>query len=104
MFGLLHCNDSDKILLVEYQLEGNTEHWWRASNDVLFSLDVVIIQENFVNAFNDKYFSDYARDKKVAEFMHLIQGNLTVGQYEAKFVELSRLSPRLVENGDARAK
>ncbi|XP_030464237.2 uncharacterized protein LOC115683770 [Syzygium oleosum] len=38
------------------------------------------------------------------EFMQLKQNDLTVDQYEAKFVELSRFAPRLVKDKDDNAK
>lgn len=36
IFNLLTCNDVDKVILAEYQLEGKAEHWWRASKDIIF--------------------------------------------------------------------
>ena len=35
---------------------------------------------------------------KEVEFIRLEQNNMTVSQYEAKFAELSRFAPHLVEN------
>ncbi|XP_056159959.1 uncharacterized protein LOC130135277 [Syzygium oleosum] len=58
----------------------------------------------FVEAFNGKYFSECACDRKVKEFLQLQQNNLTVDQYEVKFAQLSRYAPRLIENPVDRAK
>ncbi|XP_048136080.1 uncharacterized protein LOC125315399 [Rhodamnia argentea] len=97
IFRLLNCNDVDRVALAEYQLEDNTQHWWYASKDTVFSQGVEVTWEIFVNAFYGQYFSDCARDQKIAEFMNLTQSDMTVVQYEAKFSELSRFAPRLIE-------
>ena len=43
-----------------------------------------------------KYFPNSARRQKVGKFVRLEQGDLTVAQYEAKFIELSRFAPQLI--------
>ncbi|KAL3717276.1 hypothetical protein ACJRO7_008796 [Eucalyptus globulus] len=44
------------------------------------------------------YQLEAAREVKMVEFQRLRQGTMTVDQYEAKFTELSRYAPELVEN------
>ncbi|XP_030443847.2 uncharacterized protein LOC115666213 [Syzygium oleosum] len=102
--NLLDCNDTDKIALAEYQLQENAIHWWKASKETMISTDTIVTWDGFVKAFFWKYFSDYARDRKIMEFMQLKQNNLTVDQYEAKFTELSRFAPKLVEDREDKAK
>ncbi|XP_056173048.1 uncharacterized protein LOC130139649 [Syzygium oleosum] len=63
-----------------------------------------IAWEKFVEAFYEKYFSDCVKDQKIAEFIQLCQNNMTVDQYEAKFSELSRFAPRMVENREDKTK
>ncbi|XP_056162533.1 uncharacterized protein LOC130136284 [Syzygium oleosum] len=104
IFNKLNCTDDDKITLAEYQLEGNAKNWWRASKDAVFPEGTAKTWDGFVKAFNGKYNSDCARDRKMTEFMQLNQNNLSVDQYEAKFSELSRFAPRLVENKEDKAK
>ncbi|XP_056177041.1 uncharacterized protein LOC130140755 [Syzygium oleosum] len=104
IFDLLDCNDVDKIALAEYQLQGNARHWWKASKETVFPTGLNETWGVFVKVFFGKYFSDCARDKKVMEFMQLKQNDLTVDQYEAKFAELSRFAPRLVEDKEDKAK
>ena len=52
----------------------------------------------FQGLFNDKYFPESLRHMKEVEFIKLEQNNMTVSQYEAKFAELSRFAPHLVDN------
>lgn len=51
-----------------------------------------------------KYFFACAKNKKITKFMNLTQDNLSVDEYETKFLELSRFVPRLVNNGEDKGK
>ncbi|KAL3741036.1 hypothetical protein ACJRO7_022195 [Eucalyptus globulus] len=104
IFRLLDYNDAEKITLAEYQLEGNAKFWWRASRDMIFPPGIDINWDEFVRVFNRKHFSDCAKDKKITEFVYLEQRELTVDQYEAKFSELSRYAPRLIEDQKEKTK
>ena len=52
---------------------------------------------NFLEAFYEKYFPNSVRDQKELEFQQLELRDLIVGQYEAKFTELARFAPHLIE-------
>ncbi|XP_048131458.1 uncharacterized protein LOC125314044 [Rhodamnia argentea] len=45
-----------------------------------------------------------ARERKMAEFFRLRLNQMTVDQYEAKFSELSKYAPRLIEDPEDRAR
>jgi len=47
----------------------------------------------FQERFLEKYFPEDVREKKEMEFLALTQGSMTVGEYVAKFKELSRYHP-----------
>ena len=55
-----------------------------------------ITWRQFREAFYKKYFPNSVRRQKVGEFIRLEYGDMTVAQYEAKFIELSRFSPQLI--------
>ncbi|XP_039158236.1 uncharacterized protein LOC120288359 [Eucalyptus grandis] len=71
---------------------------------MIFPEGVVQDWNTFREAFNDKFFSETAREVKMAEFQRLRQGSLFVDEYEAKFAELSRYAPELIENPVNRAR
>ncbi|XP_039161816.1 uncharacterized protein LOC120290166 [Eucalyptus grandis] len=73
VFALLRCSNKDKVVLVVYQLQGNA-------------------------IFNGKYFSNCAREQRMAEFQRLRQGLLSVDQCEAKLAKPSKYAPRLIED------
>ena len=58
----------------------------------------------FLTTFFDKYFPDSVKNEKEAEFIQLKQGGMTIGQYVAKFDELSKFSSYLKNNPDGRWK
>jgi len=47
----------------------------------------------FKREFLDKYFSEDVRGKKEIEFLELKQGDMSVTEYAAKFVELAKFYP-----------
>lgn len=49
--------------------------------------------EDFLEAFDDKYFPETIRYELEAEFMELQHKDLTVAEYEKRFNELSRYTP-----------
>ncbi|XP_030517662.2 uncharacterized protein LOC115731165 [Rhodamnia argentea] len=104
VFNLLRCSNEDKVVPAVYQLEGNASTWWRAIGDRIFPEGTVPVWDTFVEAFNNKYFSRTTRERKMAEFVRLRCESMTVDQYEAKFSELSKFAPRLIEDPEDRAR
>ena len=51
--------------------------------------------ELFRGAFLENYFPSNLKDQKEIEFLELKQGEMTIGQYVAKFEELARYSNNL---------
>ncbi|XP_056177017.1 uncharacterized protein LOC130140748 [Syzygium oleosum] len=97
-FNLLGCTEIEKITLATYQLQDNANDWWKAIKDRVFPEGADQTWTAFVESFYGQYFSESAQEKKMAEFMRLRQGSMTVVQYEAEFARLSRFAPRMVEN------
>lgn len=60
--------------------------------------------EEFERIFLEKYFPNVMREAKVREFMYLLQRDLTVGEYQAKFEELSRFAFHLIPDDATKAK
>ncbi|KAL3745370.1 hypothetical protein ACJRO7_014470 [Eucalyptus globulus] len=103
-FALLMCTKVENVVLAVYQLKGIASTWWRATKRIVFPEGVVPKWNVVIEVFNGKYFSNSARELKMAEFQRIRQGTMIVDQYEVKFVELSQYAPELVENPVDRAK
>ncbi|XP_056161867.1 uncharacterized protein LOC130135976 [Syzygium oleosum] len=84
--------------MVVYQLQGNANDWWKATRGRVFPTDTAQNWTAFTETFNGKYFSENAQEQKMAEFLRLRQGQMTVDQYEAEFARLSKFSSKMVED------
>ncbi|KAL3722148.1 hypothetical protein ACJRO7_034501 [Eucalyptus globulus] len=103
VFALLKCSNKDKVVLGVYQLQGNANTWWEVTKGRVFPEGVVSMWNAFVEVFNGKYFSNCAREQKMAKFQHLRQGLMSMDQYEAKFAKLSKYAPKLIKDPVDRA-
>ncbi|XP_028076119.1 uncharacterized protein LOC114278268 [Camellia sinensis] len=93
LFEVFPCLETRKVLLAIFTLEDETRRWWmlmhESNNDIGWA--------RFLEIFYDKYFPQCVRDRKVSEFMGLKQDSMTVAEYEAKFTELARFAPHMVD-------
>ncbi|CAM8893048.1 unnamed protein product [Rhodiola kirilowii] len=102
LLDLLAIPDDCRVVLTSHLFEGEADYWWdfvKSSHDV-----ASMTWEVFEEVFFAKYFRESARDAKMEEFIHLLQRNMTVAQYESKFAELSRFALSLVATEQMRAK
>ena len=51
-----------------------------------------------MDVFQDKNFLEYIQDQKEQEFYDLVQGTMTVVEYEWKFSSLGRYAPHIFYN------
>ncbi|XP_058076569.1 uncharacterized protein LOC131225138 [Magnolia sinica] len=66
--------------------------------------DFVWTWEEFVVRFNQKFFPEHVQIQRAIEFETLVQGNLSVLQYEAHFLALSRFTPHLTSDKKMRVR
>ncbi|XP_028096343.1 uncharacterized protein LOC114296255 [Camellia sinensis] len=93
LFEEFPCSVTQKVLLAAYTLKDEAQRWW------------LLVQNNngdmtwaqFNEIFYNKYFPQCFRDRKVSKFQELKQGKMSVAEYEAKFIELARFSPHMVD-------
>ncbi|XP_048140268.1 uncharacterized protein LOC125316297 [Rhodamnia argentea] len=97
-FEVLGCTDEEKVTPAAYRLEGTADDWWKATGGRIFPEGAALTWIAFTEAFNGKYFSETARERKLVEFQQLRENRLAIDQYEAEFARLSRYAPRMVEN------
>ncbi|XP_058070924.1 uncharacterized protein LOC131219959 [Magnolia sinica] len=82
---------------------GEAQHWW-ASIARSVVADFEWTWEDFVDRFDRKFFPEHVRQQRALEFEILVQGDMTVSQYEARFVALSRFATYLVDDEGRKAR
>ncbi|XP_028068632.1 uncharacterized protein LOC114271216 [Camellia sinensis] len=100
LFEVFPCTEALKVQLATFTLEDEARRWWMLTRTEHQELTWT----QFLELFNDKYFSQCMRDKRVTEFETLRQGNKTVTEYEAQFAELARFAPHIVDTDYKKAR
>lgn len=62
-----------------------------------------ILWETFLQVFRKKYFLEIIRECNEVKFLELVQGTITVVQYEDKFTELAHFAPHVVVEDSKKA-
>ncbi|KAL3520122.1 hypothetical protein ACH5RR_018271 [Cinchona calisaya] len=96
IFKRVNSTDQQKVSFPTYKLEGEVDHWWTTIEHMQDVDRAPMTRDHYVEHFHEKYFSESVRDRKEMEFMNLKQGDIKVGQYEAKFLEFSRCASNLL--------
>ncbi|XP_038974723.1 uncharacterized protein LOC120105985 [Phoenix dactylifera] len=97
-FAVLRCRDDEKLLFASYMLQEEAFNWWQMLEHKFEHDGEPLTWDKFRKAFYDKYFPRSVRTQKEQEFIHLKQRGMTVAEYEAKFTELAKFVPKLVED------
>ncbi|XP_061371011.1 uncharacterized protein LOC133313631 [Gastrolobium bilobum] len=92
IFLIMDCPNTHRVNFATYLLIREAEHWWTNTNRYFQSQRIEITWTTFKDAFLGKYFPQSVRNRKEIEFLEPKQENMTVGEYVAKFEELSRYS------------
>ncbi|MQL92710.1 hypothetical protein Taro_025339, partial [Colocasia esculenta] len=73
--------------------------WWSSLLRTRFEDGAVdVTWDAFVRLFRAKFVPEHIQDKMEQEFLCLTQGSMTVLEYEARFSELSKYAPHIVED------
>ncbi|XP_057425719.1 uncharacterized protein LOC130719092 [Lotus japonicus] len=93
IFGALQCLENQKVAFSTYLLIEEAENWWTHVKQRLENEGKEINWFTFKEIFLEKYLPEDVRNKKEMEFLELKQGNMSVGEYAAKFEELALFHP-----------
>ncbi|XP_059658703.1 uncharacterized protein LOC132305035 [Cornus florida] len=89
-------DDHLKIILATYKFSKDAKLWWKLVINQHKVEDM--IWEMFKELFYEKYFSVTKRWELRKQFDDLIQGNMSVIEYENKFTSLSRFASEIVKS------
>ncbi|MQL68415.1 hypothetical protein Taro_000676 [Colocasia esculenta] len=83
----------------EYSCKERADVWWSSLLRTRFEDGAVDVAWGaFVRLFRAKFVPEHIQDKMEQEFLSLTQGSMTVLEYEARFSELSKYAPHIVED------
>ena len=91
-----------RVSLTTYMLINKADFWWESMKRV-YNTNVTTWEE-FERLFLDKYFGEVAKHAKMMEFEHLIQGTMSILEYESRFSELSRFVMEMISEEGEKAK
>ncbi|XP_058111232.1 uncharacterized protein LOC131254259 [Magnolia sinica] len=93
----------ERVPLAVFLLHSEAQHWWAFVSRVART-DFVWTWKDFMDWFNQKFFPEHVQQQRALEFETLVQGDMTVSQYEARFVTLSRFATYLVDDERRKAR
>ncbi|XP_019103730.2 uncharacterized protein LOC109134445 [Beta vulgaris subsp. vulgaris] len=96
LLEVVSCPENLKVKLASFYLEGPADMWWGTIKKT--STQAISFWEMFVEKLRNKFFPPALRRKKENEFLFLRQGKMSVVEYAAKFVELSRFATDFTSN------
>ena len=94
LYEVFPCSEVQKVLLATYTPKDEARRWWLLIRNGHENMTWT----QFCTIFYDKYFRQCFRDRKVSEFQELKQGRMSVAEYEAKFTEVARFAPHMVDS------
>ena len=94
---IISCPPRHKLKIVELYLRGDASIWW---DGVRLMHRGELSYEDFLHAFNKKYFPREALHEKKNDFEHLRQGAKSVREYEREFNQLRRFVGNQIEEED----
>ena len=101
-FAVQECLDEEKIRYAVYLLQEEAYNWSQRLQRKHEQDGEILTWERFWVAFYDQYFPRSIRIQKEQEFIYLKQKGMSVTEYEAKFTELAKFAPRLVDGEQER--
>jgi hypothetical protein len=109
LLRVMDCANNNMVRYATYLLSGQANRWWETKGAQVRSRlglqkEDFIPWEEFKKEFYNRFFPSTVRQARAQEFTDLVQGSMTVEQYAAKFIELSRFAPHLVSTGELEAR
>ncbi|KAF1866137.1 hypothetical protein Lal_00031441 [Lupinus albus] len=104
IFRAMNCSEAQKLAYATYMLGTEAENWWELTRRQMETKGQLISWSTFKAKFLHKYFPADLKRQKEMEFLKLEQGNMSVGEYAAKFEELARFCPYSELEVDGRSK
>jgi hypothetical protein len=93
IFRVMQCNDVQMVRFGTHMLAEEADDGWVSVQPVFENGGAAVTWPVFRREFLNRYFPEDVRGKKEIEFLELKQGDMSVTEYAAKFVELAKFYP-----------
>jgi len=93
IFRVMQCNEAQMVRFGTHMLAKEVDDWWVSTRPLLENGAEGVTWAVFRREFLSRYFPEDVRKKKEIEFLELKQGDMSVMEYAAKFVELVKFYP-----------
>jgi hypothetical protein len=105
LFDTLGCTHEQRARYIGLKLTGEAGRWWTSKKVLLTKPpnETIITWDLFKVEYNRRFFPRAQRQLRAIEFQNLVQGDMTVEQYSARFIELARFAANLIPNEESKA-
>jgi hypothetical protein len=87
-FEMIECTEIEKRKIATFFLKGDALDWWKSMRQ---TVDVsTFTWGDFTPIFQEKYFPASVQEDLELEFLALVQGDMTIREYDARFSQLYR--------------
>ena len=90
IFDVMKCSEDDRLSFATFLLEDRAYHWWQTV-ERRYQGHAALTWAIFRKEFYDHYFPTVYQDIKRSEFLRLVQGSMSVEEYERKLRRVSDL-------------
>jgi len=91
----VNCPPDQRVNGAVYYLRGEADTWWSINGAALLA-QPEFDWDAFKTALRARFYPEHVRMEKYNEFIELKQRSMTVKEYHAKFLELSRFASTVV--------
>ncbi|KAH7569592.1 hypothetical protein JRO89_XS06G0201200 [Xanthoceras sorbifolium] len=89
------CTEEQMVTYSAFLLKDRAKDWWKALQR---RHPEGVSWVDFRREFSEKFYPKSYKDARVEEFFRLEQGNMSVADYERRFLELIRAMPYIADN------
>ena len=95
VFRIIGCTEDQRVSFSAFLMKDRTKDWWRAlERRHPEGVGWIIFRREFL----DRFYPRSYKEARVEEFYRLVQGDLSVSEYEKRFSELGRLVPTVFDD------
>ncbi|XP_019197827.1 PREDICTED: uncharacterized protein LOC109191654 [Ipomoea nil] len=103
LFDVVCCPVDQRVETFVYYLQEEADHWWVMEGPTLKEKEI-FDWEIFKGVLRERFYPDHVKVAKYVEFFHLEQGSMSVQEYHAGFVALSRFAPTIALDEASKAR